>query len=710
MNRLMDMLVGNAGLEMATNFNQIQQGLDGQPKCKGCSRIEALIRYWNTSTSRRSSGRNTAAPQSRPELIHNSYSELDICAEQCITCRLIRRGILLNLSMENDVINLSSCSRAMTAVWVTIVGAELHGMQVHVSLSKDVSKSVRLTFPTDTGTKIPAEITLARRGDTEAVFSHIRSWAEACHEGHIECGNLNWSNKSPTRLLRILSASKVQLVEVNDTETLVRYVALSYCWGSPDDVATQRGRTVDSNIVRRAREPFSIHELPATIRDAVTVTRGCGLQYIWIDSVCIIQGNAGDWLAEAGRMHEVYSNAVFTLCAVSVESASAGLFHSREAWRYRAEHCRLATKRISSCSVSCRDLVDGSTWSSRAWTLQEEHLSPRIVYWTPQRVHWSCSVCSVAEGDSPTSPGEPVSANAVSAAASKQSVSGISFLAASRSGQHLYERWCDMVESFTKRKLTNARDKFAAISGVAMRYQHCRAGDQYLGGLWVDSLAQDLAWKTPVYLLEVPASPAVDYQPLAPSWSWASLPCAHPVMMRRRAQSDVGGGTRIQLLQSRMSPIKNEKSTISAPTTRSIVVVGRMRPFISPKSQRVDWSDVSVPAVNQLERFSFANHIADDIHSVNLGRGLVMAYEARRDETLGHIDFLTNADRMYQGNLKLECLELGESEMLLLEPLGCTRDGDDSGHQRRSYRRIGVSWKYRVDFFVGSGHVEVELM
>ncbi|KAK1957247.1 HET-domain-containing protein, partial [Colletotrichum sublineola] len=53
--------------------------------------------------------------------------------------------------------------------------------------------------------------------------------------------------------------------------------------------------------------------LPDSLRDAVTITSHLGIQYFWIDALCIIQGDPDDWAREAGQMCEVYSNAVVTI-------------------------------------------------------------------------------------------------------------------------------------------------------------------------------------------------------------------------------------------------------------------------------------------------------------------------------------------------------------------------------------------------------------
>lgn len=651
------------------------------------------MQYWTTSQNSGRDGRRPA-PQSRPELIHNSYKELDLCSQRCITCRVIRRGMLLNQPMIHEA---TSLGQYPYKVWATMVGVDVDNMTLDISLQPDLNSpsstlTSSMTFCAK-GETTPAEVPLATRADTKAVYDQVRTWAEACNRSHSECGNLNWSHSNPTRLVHIISPSEVQLVDARQGLGLVRYTALSYCWGSPGDEETQQGRTTDENFTSRRSRPFAIADLPATIRDAVTMTRGCGLEYIWVDSVCIIQENVDDWFTEANRMHEVYANAHFTICAASVDSASAGLFHTRQAWRYRPEPCQLASQRVSARSSSFKELVEGSAWSSRAWTLQEEYLSPRIVYWTPQRMYWSCSRCFIAEGQPSTAPSPPAI----------PLLSQSSFLVASRSGQGLHERWYDLVESFTKRGLTNPDDKFPAIAGIAMRYRRCRSRDEYLAGLWRDTFSRDLAWKTPVYLLEVQKRDRGET--IAPSWSWASLPGRHPAIMRRQLVTDDEQRSRSLLVEPRADLA--EGVTMADLAVRGVQVAGRMRPVLSDHSQRQDWSEVSVPSTDGQEKFAFKSYVDDDIHCVDLSRGLVLAYEAHREETVGHVDYLVDADRLYRGVADVECLEIGKTEMLLIERCGGI---DDGAQQLKCYRRVGVSWRFRSDFFEGNVKVKIRLV
>jgi hypothetical protein len=58
--------------------------------------------------------------------------------------------------------------------------------------------------------------------------------------------------------------------------------------------------------------------LPRTLREAIYVTRLLKIQFIWIDSLCTIQGDGEDWKKESVTMSQVYSHAVVTIAAKGV--------------------------------------------------------------------------------------------------------------------------------------------------------------------------------------------------------------------------------------------------------------------------------------------------------------------------------------------------------------------------------------------------------
>jgi Heterokaryon incompatibility protein (HET) len=63
--------------------------------------------------------------------------------------------------------------------------------------------------------------------------------------------------------------------------------------------------------------------------DAIVVTKALGLRYLWIDSLCIIQDDEDDWLAESKTMGTLYERAVVTLAASTAPDSTHGLFLER---------------------------------------------------------------------------------------------------------------------------------------------------------------------------------------------------------------------------------------------------------------------------------------------------------------------------------------------------------------------------------------------
>ncbi|KAI9924687.1 hypothetical protein MW887_006539, partial [Aspergillus wentii] len=64
--------------------------------------------------------------------------------------------------------------------------------------------------------------------------------------------------------------------------------------------------------------------LPQTLWDAILVCRALGVNYIWIDALCIIQGDLKDWERESSQIAEIYSHAFLTVCAAQGTSCQSG--------------------------------------------------------------------------------------------------------------------------------------------------------------------------------------------------------------------------------------------------------------------------------------------------------------------------------------------------------------------------------------------------
>ncbi|KAK4220427.1 heterokaryon incompatibility protein-domain-containing protein [Podospora fimiseda] len=101
------------------------------------------------------------------------------------------------------------------------------------------------------------------------------------------------------------------------------YLVLSYCWGNSTLDDKKRFCTTQANHDHRLGG-FSFDDLPKTFQDAIEITRALGKQYLWINALCIIQGDGGDWESQANTMKDIFANAYCTIAATSAHSWKDG--------------------------------------------------------------------------------------------------------------------------------------------------------------------------------------------------------------------------------------------------------------------------------------------------------------------------------------------------------------------------------------------------
>jgi hypothetical protein len=86
------------------------------------------------------------------------------------------------------------------------------------------------------------------------------------------------------------------------------YACLSHRWDSS-------GRTIitEQATYEKHRSGLRFEDLDLAYQDTVHIMRQLAVRYLWIDSLCIIQDNIGDWEAESKTMAMVYNRALFTI-------------------------------------------------------------------------------------------------------------------------------------------------------------------------------------------------------------------------------------------------------------------------------------------------------------------------------------------------------------------------------------------------------------
>lgn len=346
--------------------------------------------------------------------------------------------------------------------------------------------------------------------------SFYRKYMEVCDKTHTEC-HVKRAKRLPTRLLRVapaLSGSdtvpSIQLVSPGD-EGLefpvdTKFTALSYCWGR------YPGLQLKTSNYQALTKDVPFDGLPATIQDSVQVTIELGLQYLWVDALCIVQDSIKDWTHEAAKMCDVYQGCSITLAASGAEDSNGGLFAVRDPLRHAS--CILSGgRRVTwlSCEQGRRLESDERPWilETRGWAVQEHLLPPRLIKFGSY-ITWQCRELSIDEfGERPDGHSQEISKispDFYSLVLKPEStdpvdVPGIRCL------------WWFILKGYMGTKLSTKRDRLAAISGLSSAIQR-RTGWTLVCGLWQPFITQELLWYR--------ERPRLDPTGLRPSWSWAS--------------------------------------------------------------------------------------------------------------------------------------------------------------------------------------------
>lgn len=165
---------------------------------------------------------------------------------------------------------------------------------------------------------------------SEHCLALARHWLDRCTQNHTTCDrpppevSHPWK---PSRLVYVSTSggSDLRLCVGGDIPTDVRYTTLSHCWG----VGLERKSLTRSNI-DAWRECIPDGALMKTFRDAIKITRSLGIDYIWIDSLCIVQDSEADWLQESSLMSKVYKYTYCNIAATAADSDDSGAFFDRK--------------------------------------------------------------------------------------------------------------------------------------------------------------------------------------------------------------------------------------------------------------------------------------------------------------------------------------------------------------------------------------------
>ena len=266
-----------------------------------------------------------------------------------------------------------------------------------------------------------------------------------------------------------------------------------------------------------------ISSLPDTLQDAITVTRKLHLQYLWIDSLCIIQDSNTDVFEELRRMHWIYGNAYTTIVACASKNVNEGFLPARSSnlkdttmplqVPLGSGGGRITIQRyvhpIADFKIGQGGLRPvNEPINLRGWTFQEQYLSRRILFFRKSTVFWECHELR----GGPRAREHHLGPQLSSRVFRKPTAAS----------------WTDIVQEYSGRRLSDPHDKLPALSGITADFA-ARTRHHFAAGLCVDDFPYQLCWK-----LSTAGSRPAAWR--APSWSWASTD--DPVYFLRRTELD----------------------------------------------------------------------------------------------------------------------------------------------------------------------------
>jgi hypothetical protein len=234
---------------------------------------------------------------------------------------------------------------------------------------------------------------------SEANFRLIRLWLNRCLKTHKECAlRISALPNIPTRILDVGTTNQPQDPKVvSGVGRFGPYIALSHVWGL-EQIITTTEATLKSHALG-----IPLNFLSKTFQDAVFVARELNIQYLWIDSLCIVQDSVEDWEVESSKMGEYYRNAILTVAATRSKDGRGGCFSDNSNF-WLLKPCPTGSSWTRSPSGDFKfirhdssAMAYASSASSsenpleyRAWCIQERLLSPRLLSYSHDGMSFMC--------------------------------------------------------------------------------------------------------------------------------------------------------------------------------------------------------------------------------------------------------------------------------------------------------------------------------
>ncbi|KAF6822225.1 tol protein-like protein [Colletotrichum plurivorum] len=295
--------------------------------------------------------------------------------------------------------------------------------------------------------------------------------------------------KRPAKVRTGLPAQwlKLSIVDFKDVDlTQLKYTALSYVWGIAPQKLVLRKFNCDELHQSRSLQG----RVSQTIEDAFQFTRSLGIQYIWVDAICIIQDSDEDKGVQIGKMASIYACSLLTIIAAGSGDAHAGLpgisrprGGSQETVTIRKPGSMEEISLLTALKPPDKDFAAhptaGTTWSTRGWTLQERALTRRAVIFLEEQLLWACCIAQFSEETSSEAPIARVTWNSLQQSEYYLNSGFQNLMGSDSENDQMWLRLSQLVLDYTQRNLTVQGDSYDAFSAILQQAQDL-SGEQFL--------------------------------------------------------------------------------------------------------------------------------------------------------------------------------------------------------------------------------------
>ena len=387
------------------------------------------------------------------------------------------------------------------------------------------------------------------RGTSEAVgvlidqwidVERVLQWIKNCDTMHAEChwkisaSSASFSNHNTY----LISVSRQCLVKAIGGE---KYVALSYVWGA----GFSQFRTTKANLTLLQSEGSLYRKgtrdhLPGTIQRAMHLTSLLGVDFLWVDCLCIVQDDPIHAASQINSMASIYSNSYLTLCAADGIDSESGLLGIPQCSAPRTVHQGVLVFADGPTSSEwVKDMPPKvSIYDERGWTFQEQLLSRRILSFTGNGLEWRCAETFAKE-------------QTLEVTQFANTIVDSNIVRADTLWPCL-KKFDSLLSSYLKRRLTYEEDILRAFSDILESLSSSMLGGFFFG------LPQQFFDAALLWIPEKNLTQRVDLRsgkmktPL-PSWSWAGWKGARksqidPFGLCHERSNHVSGYTRRQRL------------------------------------------------------------------------------------------------------------------------------------------------------------------